>query len=51
MKRRPHYIIKVGVERREEIESSEKDKSSLTKRMTLPLACVVSGEIMPAKSG
>ena len=34
-------------EEREEVESSEKDKSCLTKMMTSLLACVASGERMP----
>ena len=34
------YIIRVGVKRRKEIESSEKDKPCLTKIMTPPLASV-----------
>ena len=41
------YIIRVGIKRREEVESLEKDKLCLTKMMTPPLACVVSGERMP----
>ena len=33
--------------KKEEVESSKKDKTCLTKMMTLPLACVASGERMP----
>ena len=32
---------------RKKVESFEKDKPCLMKMMTLPLACVVSGERMP----
>ena len=41
------YIIRVGIERRDEVESSEKDRPCLTKMTTPPLACVASGERMP----
>ena len=36
------YIIRVGIKRREEVESAEKNKPCLTKRMTPPLARVAS---------
>ena len=45
------YIIRVGVKRRErereKVERLKKDKPCLTKMMTLPLTCVVSGVRMP----
>ena len=41
------YIIRVGIKRREEVESLEKDRPCLTKMTAPPLACVASGERMP----
>ena len=41
------YIIKVGIKRREEAESSEKDRPCLTKMTPPPLACVASEGRMP----
>ena len=39
-------VLRVGVEQREEVESSEKDRPCLTKMTMPPLACVASGERM-----
>ena len=41
------YIIRVGINEREEVEILEKDKPCLTKMMTAPLACVASRDRMP----
>ena len=41
------YIIRAGIERRDEVESSENDRPCLTKIMTPTLVCVASGERMP----
>ena len=42
----PH-IIRVGVKRREEVESLEKDKPYLTKMMPPPLGSMISVEKIP----
>ena len=39
--------MRVGIKRRYEVESSEKDRPCLTKVTTPPLAWVASGERMP----
>ena len=41
------YIIRVGIKRREQVESSEKDRPCLMKVTMVPLACMASGERMP----